>query len=79
MALVARSSRQANCTKLPDVSRRTRTTNPCYERDLRFHLERVRVGEGNRTPTISLGIRPIRPSDRADLGTRRTASDCQGP
>src|SRR5215831_12793718 len=30
-------------------------------------------GDGNRTRTISLGIRPIRASDRPDLGTQRTA------
>jgi len=37
------------------------------------------AGDGNRTRTVSLGICPIRGSDRPDLGTRCTASDRQGP
>jgi hypothetical protein len=39
----------------------------------------VGAGEGNRTPTVTLGIRPIGASDRPDLGTRRTVSDRDGP
>jgi len=36
------------------------------------------AGDGNRTRTISLGIRPIGASDRPDLGIRCTASDRHG-
>ena len=43
----------------------------------RYCLERV-TGDGNRTRTISLGIRPIGCSDRPDLGIRHTASDRGG-
>jgi hypothetical protein len=39
----------------------------------------TRAGDGNRTRTISLGIRPIRAPDRSDLGTRCTISDRDGP
>jgi hypothetical protein len=42
-------------------------------------VERVTVGDGNRTRTISLGIRPIQALDRPDLGSRHTASDRHGP
>jgi len=37
------------------------------------------AGDGNRTRTVSLGIRQIRSSDRPDLGTRCTASDRHRP
>ena len=39
----------------------------------------IGAGEGNRTPTISLGIRRIGASDRPDLDIRCTASDRDGP
>jgi hypothetical protein len=39
----------------------------------------VGAGDGNRTRTISLGIRQIPPSDHSDLGIRRTASDRRAP
>jgi len=44
--------------------------------DLGLHM---RAGDGNRTRSVSLGIRPIGPPDRPDLGNRRTASDRQWP
>ena len=50
--------------------------------DLGFMLERVtvlRAGDGNRTRTISLGIRQIRASERLDLGIGCTASDRDEP
>jgi hypothetical protein len=37
------------------------------------------AGDGNRTRTISLGIRPIGASDRHDLGSRGTGSDRDEP
>jgi len=37
------------------------------------------AGDGNRTRTISLGIRPIGASDRRELGSRYTASDRHEP
>ena len=37
------------------------------------------AGDENRTRTISLGIRPIRISDRPGLGIRRTAGNRDGP
>jgi hypothetical protein len=40
---------------------------------------RMGAGDGNRTRTISLGIRQIGVPDLRDLGTRRTASDRDGP
>jgi hypothetical protein len=39
----------------------------------------LRAGDGNRTRTISLGIRPIGTFDRPDLDIRRTTSDRHGP
>src|SRR5262245_2832926 len=39
----------------------------------------MRAGDGNRTRTISLGIRPIVAPDRPDLGIRCTARDRDGP
>jgi len=44
--------------------------------DLGLHM---RAGDGNRTRTVSLGIRPIGPPDQPDLGNRRTASDRHWP
>jgi hypothetical protein len=47
-----------------------------YAAELRFH---VGAGDGNRTRTISLGICPIRGSDRPELGSRCTVSDRDRP
>ena len=44
--------------------------------DVRFL---VGAGDGNRTRTISLGIRQIRAPDHPDLEIRWTASDRDGP
>ena len=44
-----------------------------------FELVFRGAGDGNLTRTISLGIRQIGASDRANLGSRCTASDRQGP
>jgi hypothetical protein len=39
----------------------------------------IRAGDGNRTRTISLGIRQIQASDHHDLGIQRTASNRHRP
>jgi hypothetical protein len=50
--------------------------NEAQRRELGLHHG---AGDGNRTRTISLGIRPIGVSDLPDLGIRCTASDRHEP
>src|SRR5215510_8187885 len=51
-----------------------------YAADERLHIGAGDgAGDGNRTRTISLGIRQIRVPDRPELGSRCTASDRHRP
>ena len=80
MALRASPCHQTNCTFYCTGGAgggcRAEGVAEAQRRELGLHNG---AGDGNRTRTISLGIRPIQPSDRPDLDIRCTASDRHGP
>jgi hypothetical protein len=78
MAPLACPCQQAHCTLIARTGLGGRADGAAdnQRRELRFLRG---AGDENRTRTISLGIRQIRPSDRPDLGIRYTANDRDEP
>jgi len=74
--LSSRASQNANCTNGPFEQRAHQEPTPKSRPGLGLHMG---AGDGNRTRTISLGIRQIGAADRPDLDIRCTASGRDGP